>query len=68
MLPNNEAELSKHVEHILSRWILGHDYKAMAMQAVCLNMNITREDFLRVVRLYCDYQTENRLLGKQRNE
>lgn len=68
MLPQDEPELSRHVEHILSRWILGHDYSATAMQAACLRMNISREDFFRVARLYCDLQTENRTLGKQRNE
>lgn len=61
---HNHAELARWVKHIVLRWQLDHDINFAIIQAVCLGMSMTREDYMRVVRAYCDQKSENARLGK----
>lgn len=64
MLPlENLPELERISKFIISRWQLDHNTALTVMQARCLGMDITREDYLRVVRAYCDVSTENKTVG-----
>lgn len=64
-LPTHDsAELSRWVRHIVTRWRLEHDPDFTIIQGVCLGIPLTREDYFRVVRTYCDSATENKSIGK----
>jgi hypothetical protein len=62
---HDEAELNKWVRHIVTRWRLGHDPSFTIVQGICLSIPLTREDYFRVVRSYCDKASENRTYGKR---
>lgn len=62
---NDRAELERWVGHIVTRWKLEHDPGFTIIQGICLGIPLTREDYFRVVREYCDKATENRKLGKR---
>lgn len=62
---HDDAELARWVRHIVSRWKLEHDVNFTILQGICLGIPMTREDYFRVVRKYCDKASENRKLGKQ---
>lgn len=62
---NDRAELERWVRHIVTRWKLEHDPGFTIIKGICLGIPLTREDYFRVVREYCDKATENRKLGKR---
>lgn len=65
-LPTHDrAELERWVTHIVTRWKLEHDPGFTIIQGICLGIPLTREDYFRVVREYCDKATENRRLVRR---
>jgi hypothetical protein len=53
------------VAFVVGRWRLEHPAKAIMIQLICLGEPVLLSDVLRIVRVYCDSQSENSALGKR---
>ena len=60
MLPSDEAELRRWAEFAVSRWTIERDIGFACVEAVCLSISMTREDFMKIIRAYVECRTENR--------
>ena len=65
-ISQDHAELARWRSFVISRWRLEHNIWFACLQATCLGMPRHRTDFLRLVRDYCDQQSENKTHGRQR--
>ena len=59
-LPSDEAELRRWAEFAVTRWALEHHILHACLQATCLGMQMTRADFMTIVKAYVDCRTENK--------
>lgn len=59
-LPVDADELRRFVEFGITRWQLEYPVMAFCVESVFRGCPMTRDDYLRIVRAYCDQRTENR--------
>lgn len=52
------------VAFVVRRWRDDHAPKAIMMQLICLGAPVMHADVLRIIRVYCDSQSENAALGR----
>lgn len=63
-LPSDQKELERWLERIVIGWKLEHHPTFTLFHAMMLGMNMTREDYNRVVRAYVDSHDEAKAIGK----
>jgi len=57
-LPTDEQELRRWAKFVISRWQLEHAATATMMQAICLGIPLTCEDYWKIVRVYVQCRHE----------
>lgn len=49
---HNDAELRRYTEFIIQRYLAEHSWLSIMVQALCLGICITRDDYRQVIRAY----------------
>jgi hypothetical protein len=53
-LPSDDAELARYIDFAISRWRLDHYFEQIQVQGLFLGIRLSRADYLKIVRDYCD--------------
>jgi hypothetical protein len=67
-LPTDHETLCRWRAFIIQRWVLDHDIDHACVQALCLGMPMSRDDFIAVIKDYVTLSSENGTYGKTRSK
>jgi hypothetical protein len=57
---HDEVELKRWVVFLVSRWVLDHHWHSVMIQALFMDMPVTKAEYMYVIRCYMDCRRNER--------